>query len=137
MATGTFSAFSGQCGLNIVIDGSHQQLEKYARDLNEDIAAETEEITVLEEILEKFGLLYDSLFLKKYPDIVHVAEVLYLSADIHYRQTEKFELLDLVKSNFCKYNPNGFLTKKIEGYLELLNSGDRRAVEIYEIVQKL
>ena len=68
---------------------------------------------------------------------MHVAEVLYLTAEIHYRQTEKFGLLDLVKSNFCKYNPNGFLTKKIEGYLELLNSGDRRAVEIYEIVQKL
>jgi len=124
MATGTFSAFSGQCGLNIVIDGSHQQLEKYARDLNEDIAAETEEITVLEEILEKFGLLSDSLFLKKYPDIVHVAEVLYLSADIHYRQTEKFVYFDNIK------------IKNLDEFLELLERGDPKAEKVYREIRK-
>ena len=124
MATGTFSAFSGQCGLNIVIDSSHQQLEKYARDLNEDIAAETEEITVLEEILEKFGLLSDYLFLKKYPDIVHVAEVLYLSADIHYRQTEKFVYFDNIK------------IKNLDEFLELLERGDPKAEKVYREIRK-
>lgn len=73
----------------------------------------------------KSGLLNNLDFLRSYPDIMKVAEVLYLTADIHYRQSNCFKPFDDLN------------IEDIDQYLILLNLGNRRAIELYEKIKQI
>jgi len=97
--------------------------KRIKREILEQITAEIEEAEFKKEFLENFPVLSDSKFLREYQDIQKVAEVLYLTADIHYRQLEKFVYFDKLR------------VRNLNGFLELLEEGNPDAKKVYEEIK--